>query len=79
VANIPSAAWRTRDGWFDLEVTLPPNTTVTLVLPEANAEAITESGRPQAPMGHVGIRRRVGNEATLSVAAGTYKFTTRLP
>lgn len=74
-----ATAWRIRDGRFELEATIPPNTTATVVLPAADAEPITESDRPLAAAAHGQVLRRAGNEATLSVAAGTYRFTTRLP
>lgn len=37
------------------------------------------AGRPLAAAEHVLLQRRAGDEATLSVAAGAYQFTIRLP
>jgi alpha-L-rhamnosidase len=65
--------WTCRHGIFDLEVTIPANTTAQVTLPTANAGAITEGGRPIAELSDV-IEPIPDGRATFAVGAGTYKF-----
>jgi alpha-L-rhamnosidase len=71
-----ASAWRLDNGVFQLEVTIPPNTTATVVLPAETAEAITESGRPLREAGHVKLLRLADRRAWLAVDSGTYRFKT---
>jgi alpha-L-rhamnosidase len=57
-----------------MEVTIPPNTTATVVVPTSQPEAVTESGVPAA--GASGVTPR-GNEdayAIFEVGSGRYAF-----
>jgi len=73
-----AVSWRKRNGAVTLDVSIPPNTTATLVLPEGQPGGITESGRPldQAP----GIKDAVARDGVtfLELASGTYGFAWRL-
>jgi len=69
-----AVSWRKRDGAVTLEVSIPPNTTATLVLPVGVPESITESGRlvAQAP----GIEASVTRDGLtfLELGSGKYVF-----
>ena len=57
-----------------LNVTIPANTTATVLLPAKSAEAITESGKPLAKAPGVKFLRMDGDRAVLEVEAGSYQF-----
>ena len=67
-----AVSWRKRDGAVTLEVSIPPNTTATLVLPVSQPEGITESGKPvaQAP----GIKVAVARDGATALELGSGKY-----
>ena len=70
--------WTRRNDTFDLEVTIPANTSATVTLPTPDVASLTEGGHPieeAAPnVRVVSIRNR---EAVLEVSAGSYHFKAR--
>jgi alpha-L-rhamnosidase len=61
-----------------VNVTVPPNTTATLVLPAASEKTATEGG---APLGQAQGVRRVGapaGQVLLELVPGTYEFKSSL-
>lgn len=62
------------DGAFEQHVTIPPNTTATIVLPGATLDRITESDAPLA--GAAGITSVTEDErgVVLTVGSGSYSF-----
>ncbi len=66
--------WRLQDGRFELETTIPPNTTATVYLPTLDADKVTESGRPIANVKDVKLLRVEKNCTVLAVGSGTYHF-----
>jgi alpha-L-rhamnosidase len=66
---------RVKDGKRLLEVTIPANTTATVVLPARSAADITESGRPIGKARGVNFLRQEGPNAILTVASGRYAFS----
>jgi alpha-L-rhamnosidase len=74
-----ASAWRLGDDAFNLDVTIPANTTATVVLPATTAAAISESGRPIAEVRHVTLSRIENNRAWLEVESGTYRFAVKNP
>ena len=73
-----AVSWRKRDGAVTLDVSIPPNTTATLVLPVGQPESLTESGQPvaQAP----GIKASVARDGAtaLELGSGKYVFAWKL-
>jgi alpha-L-rhamnosidase len=69
-----SSAWRVEGDRFELEVTVPPNTTATVHVPAANGAEITEGGRPAGEAKGVEPLRAGGGEAAFSVGSGRYRF-----
>ncbi len=61
----------------DANVTIPANTTATVLVPAKSADAITESGKPLAKASSVKFLRMDGDRAVLEVEAGSYRFGTR--
>ncbi len=57
-----------------LDVTIPANTTATVLVPAKNADAITESGKPLTKAPGVKFLRMEGDRAVLEVEAGSYQF-----
>ncbi|MEY4385883.1 MAG: hypothetical protein RLY20_1166 [Verrucomicrobiota bacterium] len=70
-----SSAWRLKDGKFELETTIPPNTTATVYVPVSDAEKITEGGKPLAKVKDVKLLHVEGGRAVLAVGSGTYRFS----
>jgi len=56
------------------KLTLPANTTATVLVPAKSADAITESGKLLAKATGVKFLRMEGDCAVLEVEAGSYKF-----
>ncbi len=71
--------WEIRGKHLRLEVEVPVNTTATIVLPTANAAAITESEMPLADSPGITPKFSSGNSASFEVGSGRYSFVTGLP
>ncbi len=69
-------AWKKSGDKLTLNVTIPANTTATVLVPAKSADAITESGKPLAKAPGVKFLRMEGDHAMLEVEAGSYKFGT---
>jgi alpha-L-rhamnosidase len=69
-----SSAWKIADGRFTLSVTIPPNTTATVVLPVPSGRRITESGHParHSP----GVKHLPNDNAhpAFQITSGHYEF-----
>lgn len=74
-----SSAWTKADGSFALNVTIPANTTATIVLPTADAAAITEGGLPLDQASGVRVDRTEGGRTFLAVGSGRYAFAAPTP
>jgi hypothetical protein len=69
-----SVAWKRTDNGVVLDVTVPPNTTASVYVPAASAEAVLESGRPVREAQGVTFVRMEDGAALFEVAAGRYHF-----
>ena len=72
-----ASEWRREAGKFSWQITVPANTTATLYVPAATADAVTESGKPAAQavgLKYVGLE---SGRAVFEVAPGRYSFTSR--
>jgi alpha-L-rhamnosidase len=67
-------AWKKSGDKLTLNVTIPANTTATVLIPAKSADAITESGKPLAKSPGVKFLRMDGDRAVLEVEAGNYRF-----
>jgi alpha-L-rhamnosidase len=70
-------AWKKSGDKLTLNVTIPANTTATVLVPAKNADTITESGKPLAKVMGVKFLRMDGDRAVLEVEAGSYRFAVR--
>src|SRR5262249_39734029 len=70
-----STSWRLDGGRFQLDVTIPPNTSADVVLPDATVERAREGG--QALRGLSGVRdvQQRGADVVGTVGSGSYRFT----
>ncbi len=67
--------WRCVDEKFHLEVTMPANTTATVIVPTTDPETVTESGRPAEHSPGVTQLWARPDSVTYRVGSGTYRFT----
>jgi alpha-L-rhamnosidase len=67
--------WRVKDGRFELETTIPANTTATIYLPTPSTKGITEGGKQVAKASGVELRGEKAGRVALAVGSGSYKFT----
>ncbi|MGC8639815.1 MAG: family 78 glycoside hydrolase catalytic domain [Isosphaeraceae bacterium] len=74
-----ASSWTKEDGNLRLDVTIPTNTTATVILPASGPDAITESGRPVAQAEGVKIESSEGNRTVLKVTSGRYTFVAKTP
>lgn len=61
-------------GQMSLDVTVPGNTTATVVVPTASRWAVTEGGKPIAEAEGVRFDSTTGSTAVFTVGSGTYRF-----
>ena len=66
--------WRREAGKLRLEVTIPPNTTATVVVPAAKSGDVTESGQPAANAKGVKFLRAEKDAAVYEVGSGSFVF-----
>jgi alpha-L-rhamnosidase len=66
--------WKLDAGRLLMDVTIPANTTATVLVPAAAAADVSESGRPLAEAEGVKFLRIDGGRAVLAVGSGTYHF-----
>lgn len=71
-----SSSWKLTDGKFSMEVTIPANTTATIYIPAANAQAITTSGKALSTVKDVKITDANDNAyVAIKVGSGSYQFS----
>ena len=71
-----SSDWKWENGAFTWAVTVPPNTTATVYMPE-NAASLTESGKPIAKASGVKFLRTEKGRAIYELQSGDYYFKTK--
>lgn len=67
-------SWRRERDVFALDVLVPPNTSATVFLPSAHADAITESGRPLSAAEGVVSVRRSGVQTLVELSSGRFSL-----
>lgn len=70
--------WRRLDHRFDLQVTIPPNTTATVLLPADNPSRVTENAQPLSRAQGVRVLRQEKDRLVLEVGSGNYSFVSQL-
>jgi alpha-L-rhamnosidase len=71
--------WKITDHKFELDVTIPANTTATVYVPAKDADGVTESGRPATQAKCVRLLRMENGKAVFVVGSGHYRFRSELP
>src|SRR6267378_1447033 len=69
-----SSSWKRAKDHFELDVSIPANTSATVYLPAAPNAAITESGKSLSNVAGVKPIRQDSGNAILSIESGTYHF-----
>ena len=72
--GLVSSHWKRSGGIFDLEVTIPANTTATIYLPARENAVITEGWKAIALRPDVRLVRRDSGRAVFEVGSGSYNF-----
>jgi len=67
------SAWALSKTDLTLDVTVPPNTTATLVLPWATG-LVTEDGNNIYTIPQISDIQKAGNTLQLTIGSGSYKF-----
>ena len=66
--------WKRSADTFELETTIPANTTATVYLPTTDAKSVTESGRLLAKVKGIKSFHVEGGHFVMAVESGTYRF-----
>jgi len=69
-----ASAWKLDNGRFQLEVTIPANSTAAVYVPAAAAGNVTEGGQPATQAKGVKFLRQEGGLAVFEVGSGHYQF-----
>jgi alpha-L-rhamnosidase len=67
-------AWETKGTAFTLKASIPCNTTATVHIPTANAEAVMEGGKPTSGAPGVKYLRMEQGKAVFEIGSGNYDF-----
>lgn len=70
--------WSLENSIFDIEVTIPANTTATIYLPTEDPDNITESGNPIHESDEVKFLNYEKNVACYKISSGKYKFRSKI-
>ncbi|MGD0410264.1 MAG: family 78 glycoside hydrolase catalytic domain [Verrucomicrobiota bacterium] len=74
-----SSEWRREGRRVTLNAAIPANTTATIYVPAAAADAVTESGRPAASVPGVKFLRMEAGAAVYEVGSGAWQFASETP
>lgn len=72
-----AVSWRKQDGAVTLDVSIPPNTTATLVLPVGRPGDITESGKPVIQVQEIQDAHSRDGLTVLELCSGSFLFEWR--
>ena len=72
-----ATSWIREGETLTLDVSIPANTTATVILPASGPEAITESGRPSDQSEGVKVETSAAGRTVLKVGSGHYTFVTK--
>ena len=69
--------WRSENGRFRLNISLPANTTATVYIPAESASTVTESGKPAGSAECVRFLKMERGVVVYEIGSGTYSFTSK--
>ncbi len=69
--------WKRNGDTFILKITIPANTTATVLLPARSSGALKESGKPIDQSATVKFVKQEKDRAILAIESGTYEFESR--
>jgi alpha-L-rhamnosidase len=69
-----ATAWKCENGRLSLDVTIPANTTATVVIPAKDQSELTESAKPVTRAKGVKLKHSGNGVVQLEVESGTYHF-----
>ena len=72
-----ASEWRANGADFELQTTIPPNTTATIFLPAKDAASVTEGGKPLGDAAGVKFLRLENSRAVIAVESGNYSFASK--
>jgi len=74
-----ASGWEIANGKLTLHITVPPNTTATVRVPNAKLEDLREGGQPISNRPEFSAAHQDQNAAVLNVGSGTYTFESPYP
>ncbi len=77
IAGKIESCWRIDCGEFELDVTIPANTTATIYIPAKDAESVLESGWPASTAKGVRLVGMQDETAVFQVGSGQYRFVSK--
>lgn len=72
-----SVSWKIDQGRFHLSVTIPTNTTATVILPEARSESVFEGGNRATQSNGIHALRQADSNTIVEIGSGHYEFSHR--
>ncbi|NOX67139.1 MAG: family 78 glycoside hydrolase catalytic domain [Chlorobi bacterium] len=72
-----SSFWKIKDDQFELDISVPVNSSATVYIPSANTEDVTENGIRASKSEGVTFLRQDDKYAVYSVLSGQYNFTSK--
>jgi alpha-L-rhamnosidase len=69
--------WRSENGRFRLNISLPANTTATVYIPAESTSTVTESGKPAGSAEGVRFLKMERGVVVYEIGSGTYSFTSK--
>ncbi|MFY0688017.1 MAG: glycoside hydrolase family 78 protein [Cyclobacteriaceae bacterium] len=73
--GVIKSGWEWVDGKFNLNITIPPNTTATVKLPKANVDQVNEGGNSLTKAKGIISTDQSGMTAIIEVGSGNYSFS----
>ena len=70
--------WQLNEETLTLDVTIPPNTTATIVLPMTDSAAVLEGERPLEDVEDIRVFRNMGDKIVIEVGSGNFTFGGKL-
>jgi hypothetical protein len=69
-----SSSWEISDHNFSLKVAIPVNCKATIVIPQSDADKISENGIPVRSSGNITIKNESAGRILLETGSGQYLF-----
>ena len=69
-----SNSWKVESDKISMDVEIPANTTATIYIPAANADAVTESGKALSAVSDLTVTGMEDGYVVVNVGSGMYHF-----